>query len=430
MSKLKVYTISLGCPKNLVDTEKILGSIGDICAPISELKMADIVLINTCSFIKDAVEEAIDTILETIEEIKTLDNKPKLIVTGCLVNRYYEELTKEIPEVDLFLEIEKQHKLRDIIARDILKKQNSYKRFISTPPSYAYLKIAEGCNHRCSFCTIPSIRGGLKSFSENSIIDEARYILSTGRKEIVLVAQDVTSYGMDLGDRKKLFNILGRLSKLQGLSWLRLLYLYPKGITRDFLKFLKDITPPFIPYFDVPLQHVCPEILKKMGRPFQVPAEKIIDLIREFFPDAAIRTSFIVGFPGEKDRDFEQLVNFVKNVRFTHVGVFSYSNEEGTLSSKYPDQVPEEIKEQRKQIIMEEQKSVSRDFLKTFKGKKLKILIDKKSDEWPTLYEGRPWFFAPEIDGLTYVSGEGVQPGDMVDVVIQETYDYDLSGII
>ena len=430
MSKSKVYTISLGCPKNLVDTEKILGSIADICAPTPKLDRADIVLINTCSFIKDAVEEAVDTIIEIIEEIKTLDKKPKLIVTGCLVNRYYEELIKEFPEVDLFLKIERQHKLRDIIAKDFLNKQKSYKRFISTPPSYAYLKIAEGCNHKCSFCTIPSIRGGLKSFSEKSIIDEARYILSTGRKEIVLVAQDVTSYGIDLGDRKKLFNILNKLCKLQGLGWLRLLYLYPKGITKDFLKFLKDITPPFVPYFDVPLQHICPEILKKMGRPFQVPPEKIIELIRKFFPDAAIRTSFIVGFPGEKERHFKQLVNFVKDVRFTHVGVFSYSNEDGTASSKYPDQVPEEIKEQRKQIIMKEQKSISRDFLKRFRGKKLKILIDKKSDEWPTLYEGRPWFFAPEIDGVTYLSGEGLHPGDMVDVVIQETYDYDLSGII
>ena len=430
MPKLKVYTISLGCPKNLVDTEKILGSIKDIASPTSKISKADVVLINTCSFIKEAVEEAIDTIIETIEIIKTLDNKPRVIVTGCLVNRYYEELIKELPEIDLFLKIEKQDKLRSILAKECLKKHNTYPRIISTPPSYAYLKIAEGCNHRCSFCTIPKIRGRLKSYPEKNIIEEARYILSTGRKEIVVVAQDVTSYGIDLGDRKKLFNILNELAKLQGLSWIRLLYLYPKGITRDFLKFLKEITPPFIPYFDVPIQHVCPDILKNMGRPFQVPVEDTINLIREFFPKAAIRTSIIVGFPGEKEKHFEQLVNFIYNVKFTHLGVFCYSKEQGTVASKYPDQIPERIKLKRKEIIMDVQKNITRNFLKTFKDKKLKILIDKKSDEWPTLFEGRPWFFAPEIDGLAYVSGQGIQPGDMVEVVIKETYNYDISGII
>ncbi|GAB6888135.1 30S ribosomal protein S12 methylthiotransferase RimO [Desulfothermus okinawensis JCM 13304] len=432
MDKKKLYTISLGCPKNLVDTETMLGSLNHLCVPISSAKDADIILINTCAFIEDATQESIDTIIEIIEEIKNRDNKPVFIVTGCLVNRYYKDLLKELPEVDLFLPIGDQHKLKEIVARYFSKKPltTNMKRIISTPPSYGYLKIAEGCNNRCSFCIIPKIRGPLRSFPQQELIDQAKYILSTGRKEIVVVAQDVTSYGKDLQGKNSLYTLLEGLSKLEDLVWLRLLYLYPKGITEDFLKFLKEITPPFIPYFDIPLQHSHPEILKKMGRPFQVGVEEIVQLIRKYFENAVVRTSFIVGFPGEENEHFHHLVRFVEKMKFHHVGIFSYSAEEGTVAAKYSHHVPEDVKEERKQIIMEIQKTISRNHLKSYKGKRLKILIDKKSSQWPTLYEGRPWFFAPEIDGTFYVSGEKIGPGDMVDVAVQDTYDYDLSGII
>ncbi len=230
------------------------------------------------------------------------------------------------------------------------------KRIISTPPSYGYLKIAEGCNNRCSFCIIPKIRGPLRSFPQQELIDQAKYILSTGRKEIVVVAQDVTSYGKDLQGKNSLYTLLEGLSKLEDLVWLRLLYLYPKGITEDFLKFLKEITPPFIPYFDIPLQHSHPEILKKMGRPFQVGVEEIVQLIRKYFENAVVRTSFIVGFPGEENEHFHHLVRFVEKMKFHHVGIFSYSAEEGTVAAKYSHHVPEDVKEERKQIIMEIQK--------------------------------------------------------------------------
>ncbi len=476
MEKIKLYVVSLGCPKNLVDTEKIIGSLKEIYTLVDSPEEAKLIIINTCAFIKNAVEESIDTILEIAIPAKKKDSPPYIVVTGCLVSRYEKELKKEIPEVDLFLPIANQKELKNIIANIFKETLMSYQnelsamglrpleppkikknknkltenqkkalfnqsflktnpskdsnRFISTPPSYGYVKIAEGCNHACSFCIIPKLRGKLISFSSEEIIKDAKHILSTGRKEIILVAQDLTSYGLDRGEKKAIYRLLEQMAKLKNLFWLRLLYLYPKGITEDFIRFLKGISPPFVPYFDVPMQHSHPEILKKMGRPFRVQGEKIVSLIRKYFEDAAIRTSLIVGFPGEEKRHFDHLVEFVKRTQFTHVGVFTYSREERSKAAMLENQVPEDVKIERKKLLMEIQRDISRNFLKHFEHKKLKILIDKKNIEWPTLYEGRAWFFAPEIDGVVYVSGEDIKPGDIKEVLIEDTYDYDLAGIV
>lgn len=433
MKKIKCYTISLGCPKNLVDTEKFLGTIQDWYIPCDSPEYADVIIINTCAFIKDAVEEAIDTILQIVIPLKNKQNPPYVIVTGCLVERYKDELKKEIPEVDLFVPIKDQVKLPEIIKNTFslnYKILTHTPRLLSTPASYGYLKIAEGCNHRCSFCIIPRLRGRFRSYPIEQLIKEAQLILDSGRKELIVVAQDVTSYGIDLDGQDKFFTLLKRLAVLKGLFWLRFLYLYPKGITDDFLKFLKDLSPPFIPYFDIPFQHSHPDILKNMGRPFNIQGIKLIEKIRKYFPNAAIRTSIIVGFPGEDDNHFSNLIDFIKNAKFQHLGIFEYSNEEESRAYKLAHQVPDYVKKERKEILMEIQKEISKEYLKNYVNKKITLLVDRKSEEWPTLYEARAWFQAPEIDGKTYLSAEGIEAGDILEAEVIEAYDYDLSAIL
>ncbi len=436
MEYIKVYTVSLGCPKNLVDTEKLLGGIGKYYMPVSDPINADLTIINTCAFIQDAVKESIETIFEICESVKDKPSAPFIIVTGCLVERYKDLLSKEIPEVDLFLPIHKQNKLPQIIEKRfniprINYISSSFNRVITTGNSYAYLKISEGCDHRCNFCVIPLLRGRLISIPKDRIIQEAKKIMSLGIKELILIAQDTTAYGKDLGEKDGLKSLIDELcNKLHNIHWLRLLYMYPRGITEGFLSFLKTISPPFVPYFDVPLQHSHPDILKGMGRPFQIQGEKLIEMIKKYFPDAALRTTFIVGFPGEKEYHFKHLVEFIQKIKFTHVGVFSYSPEEESPSSNFADQVPLSIREERRNILMKIQRSISKEFLSNFKGKEMEIIIDKKSDEWPTLFEGRVWFQAPEIDGKTFVSGPGLKEGKLINATILESYDYDLNVLI
>ncbi len=432
MKKIRGYTISLGCPKNLVDTEKFLGKIKDYYIPCDNPEHADVIIINTCAFIKEAVEEAIDTILQTTVSLKNKQKPPYVIVTGCLVERYKKELEKEIPEVDCFVQIKDQDKIPQIIKErfSLDCHISSLQRLFSTPASYGYLKIAEGCDHKCSFCIIPNLRGRFRSYPEDQLVKEAQSILDSGRKELIVVAQDVTSYGIDIGAQHRFFSLLKKLVHLKGLFWLRLLYLYPQGVTEDLLKFLKDISPPFIPYFDIPFQHSHPDILKRMGRPFKTNGLKLIEKIKKYFPDAVFRTSIIVGFPGEEEKHFCNLIEFVKKARFHHMGVFEYSNEEESRAYRFSNQVPDHIKRERKEILMEIQKEISREYLKDFVDKELTLLVDKKSDEWPTLYEARAWFQAPEVDGKTYVSAQDIKPGDVIKAEVIEAYNYDLSAIL
>ncbi len=435
MEKVRIYTISLGCPKNQVDTEWMLGGFGPAFVNAASPEEADVVLVNTCGFIEPAVSESLQVILDTAGILADLDPRPPLVVTGCLVSRYGQDLRAELPEVDLFLEIARQGELlrrvRELLAarggREPLP-DFAPSRLLTTAPGFAYLKIAEGCDNRCRFCTIPSIRGPLASRPEADILDDAKRCLDQGRRELVLIAQDVTAYGRDWG-QKALRGLLERLTPLPGLAWMRLMYLYPAGLDRDLLSFLRELGRPFIPYFDIPLQHAHPDILASMGRPFRRDPRAVVEQVREFFPEAALRTTFIVGYPGETEARFAALESFVREARFMHLGVFPYYPEDGSEAAVLPDQLPDEVKEERRDRIMALQAGISEELLAEFEGRELEVLVDRPHEEWPGLYEGRAWFQAPEVDGITYVSGENVLPGRLVRAVVEEAKTYDLVAL-
>jgi tRNA-2-methylthio-N6-dimethylallyladenosine synthase/ribosomal protein S12 methylthiotransferase len=426
---IRVHTISLGCPKNRVDTEWMLGGLGPGLVHAPEPENAEVILINTCAFIEPAVDESLQVILNTAERIADKKPKPFLVVTGCLVNRYGSELSRELPEVDLFLDIARQkdlsRRVREFLGRGA---PAPFSRLLTTAPGFAYLKIAEGCDNRCRFCTIPSIRGPLVSRPEQEILEEARRCLDQGRSELILVAQDVTAYGRDRG-AGALPALMEKLAGLSGLQWLRLMYLYPAGLSRELLSFLADLGTPFIPYFDIPLQHAHPQILASMGRPFQRDPREVIERIRHFFPQAALRTTFIVGYPGETKAHFQALEDFVRETRFHHLGVFPYYPEDGSAAAKLPDQVSEAVKNRRRDTVMGIQAEISAEILLEQEGRELEILVDRPHEEWPGLFEGRTWFQAPEVDGITYVSGEGVTAGRMVRAVVEEAKTYDLVAL-
>ncbi len=427
---LHIYSISLGCPKNLVDSEHLLGSLGPI-SMVETLPEADLVFINTCGFILPAVQESVQTILSLTEEIQGLPpgKRPFLAVAGCLVGRYLRDgLDREIPEVDLWLDVAELTHWPDLLA-ERLGCASAPGRLLSTGPSYAYLKISDGCNHGCAFCTIPSIRGALRSFEPSALLDEAESLIAQGVKEIVVVGQDVAGYGSERKDKTLPTKLISGLAELPGLARLRLMYLYPAGLTRDFLGFLRDLPPAFLPYFDVPMQHAHPEVLARMGRPFARNPEVIIQRVREFFPAAALRTSLITGYPGENEAQFECLLDFVEQARFQHLGVFAYAAEEGTVAAGLPDQVPESIREERRRAVMALQAEISAELLESYLGRQLDILVDRPHPEWPGLHVGRAWFQAPEVDGVTYISGASVAPGKLLPAEITETHTYDLSAL-
>ncbi len=431
MKKISVYTISLGCPKNQVDTEFLLGSFGINFQNAKTPNNADVVLINTCSFIRPAVDESIAVILDIADEIANLRPRPVLIVTGCLVSRYGTELATELPEVDLFLPIGEQknfaNRLEQIFSLPFGETKN---RLLGTAPGFAYLKIAEGCNNRCRFCVIPEIRGKLVSRLQEEIMQDARFCLQQGRQELVVVAQDVTAYGTDLTGKNHLQLLLKSLVELKDLQWLRLMYLYPAGLTEDLLVFLADLGRPFLPYFDIPLQHSHAEVLKNMGRPFRENPRAVLSRVRRFLPKAALRTSLIVGYPGESEAMFRDLEAFVREAKFTQLGVFPYYAEDGSLAAKMDGQIAEEVKQERLERIMQVQAEVSEEFLHGFEGQKMEVLVDGQHEEWDGLFVGRTWFQAPEVDGITYVSGDGVQSGKIVQAHIEEAKTYDLVSFV
>lgn len=433
---LRIYSHSLGCPKNRVDTERLLGSLGspssgESIVTVAEPEDADLVFINTCAFIGPAVEESVQTIVQMAADLEDLPERPLFAVGGCLPGRYgVAELSKEIPEVDLWLHAADVDVWPAMLADALKLKNPEPGRLLSTGPSYAWLKIGEGCRHRCSFCTIPSIRGAHVSAPANALETEARALLDQGVKEIVLVAQDVTAWGADPADGKgDLRPLLERLLPLPGLERLRLMYLYPAGLSDELLAFLASAGKPFVPYFDMPLQHADSDILGRMGRPFARDPQLVVDRIRRHFPAAALRTTLITGFPGETDANFGKLVEFVERNRFHHLGVFAYEAEEGTPAAAMPDQVPEKLRRARRDEIMDLQRDISEDLLSACEGESLDILVDAPHGEWPGLHIGRAWFQAPEVDGVTYVSGPGVEPGNVVRAEITETGEYDLTAL-
>lgn len=433
---LKVHAVSLGCPKNRVDTERLLGSLGPSVVPAGNPEFADLVLINTCGFIRPAVEESVDAILTVQENIAELDPRPVLAVAGCLVSRYGEELKREMPEVDIWLNTRELHRwpalVREAMAREA---DPDMPRRLSTGPAYAYLKVGEGCSHHCAFCTIPSIRGPHVSFGLETLAMEAEDLVNQGVPELVLVGQDVTAYGSDL--RRELGwdlrSLVERLLPIQGLEWLRLMYLYPAGLTDELLSFLAEAGRPLLPYFDIPLQHAHPDVLQSMGRPFARDPRRVIDRVRNYFDDPALRTSIIVGYPGETDEHFDMLCDFVRETRFTHLGVFAYEAEDGTPAAELPNQVSEGDKESRREELMRIQAEISEENLQRYVGETMEVLVEAPHEDWPGLYTGRAWFQAPEVDGVVYVSaepGDVFLPGRIVQAEIQEAKTYDLVALI
>jgi tRNA-2-methylthio-N6-dimethylallyladenosine synthase/ribosomal protein S12 methylthiotransferase len=344
--------------------------------------------VNTCGFIQPAVEESVGTILDLAAQIAELPAKsrPKLVVAGCLVARYGDELKAELPEVDFWTLPARLDAWPEEVAALLERAPTPAGRRLSTPPSYAYLKIGEGCNHRCAYCTIPSIRGRLRSEPTDALVEEAKRLLAQGPPELVLVAQDLTAYGRDFEPSLRpdaLIRLLDKLLPLDGLQWLRLLYLYPTGVTKELLRFLQGAGPRFLPYFDIPFQHTHPSALKAMGRPKSMEAERILDLVREHFPHAALRTSFIVGHPGETEEQFQSLVKFVESQRLQHVGVFPFYQEEGTVSATLKKQVGKKKKEARRDELMGIQAEISAELLAELVGETMPVLVDQASPEWP-----------------------------------------------
>lgn len=430
---LKIYSISLGCPKNRVDTERALGSLGAV-RTVEHLGRADLIFINTCGFIQPAVEEAVRTVLEAIRHRESLKRRPLLVVAGCLVGRYGESaLAPDLPEVDLWLNNRDLESWPGVILKALRRTpEPAPGRLVSTGPAYAWLKISEGCGNACSFCTIPFIRGVRRSAPARMLLEEARVLLDGGIRELVLVAQDVTAWRADSGEGRDLVFLLEQLLPLAGLARLRLLYLYPAGLTPRFLDFMRETASaegPLVPYFDIPLQHAHPEILKKMGRPFAADPRRTVDAVRGKLPRAALRTSLIAGFPGETEENFAALRDFVVRTRFDHLGVFAYHAEEGTRAAALPGQLPQKVKEARRDELMRLQKDISARKTAELVGSRMAVLVDAENPEWPGLHTGRIWSQAPEIDGVTYVSGPGVAPGALVEAEIVEAGDYDLSAL-
>ena len=440
----KLYVVSLGCPKNLVDSELMLGLLEEggysVCEDPEE---ADLLLVNTCGFIQSAVEEGIDAILE-LAQLKQERPDTLLAVCGCMVQRYGEELKKEFPEVDLFVGTEGFQDivslLRDFkagknlplyLAKPTFLMHSGMPRRISTPSHRAYLKVTEGCSNRCSYCLIPSLRGDLRSRPLDDLIAEARLLEKGGVKELTLVAQDLTAYGYDHGaGTPRLTDLLSGLLEGCGIPWIRMLYLYPARIDDTLLSLVKE-NERILPYFDIPLQHVSSHILQAMNRPGGGGSSvDLIDRIRAKLPEAAIRTTFIVGFPGERDEDVAELEDFIRTCRLDHVGVFSYSNEEGCAAAGLTGHCSEEVKEERRKLLMEEQARVSLSKNAAKVGTVCEVLVEGMSSETDLLLEGRTRFQAPEIDGGVYIASGICNPGDFVRVRITEAHPYDLVGEI
>ena len=441
--KEKVSLVSLGCPKNLVDAEVMLGYLSrDDYEVTTDEKQADIIIVNTCSFIKEAKQESIDTILDLADR-KHDARCHLLIVTGCLPQRYQEELVKELPEVDIFIGTGDYPRIAEIIAeKRTTSEQLCYTgdpnfvyndelpRLQSSPHYTAYLKIAEGCSNNCAYCVIPSLRGAMRSRPLASLLAEAGQLVANGVKELNLIAQDITAYGKDLPDAPTLEGLITELAKMEGLVWIRLLYAYPDGVTDSLITLIKN-EPKVCKYLDLPIQHISDPILKRMKRRSgEEDIRTLIGKLRREIPDIAIRTSLIVGFPGETTEDFKKLLQFVEETRFDRLGVFCYSREEGTPAADMPDQVSERIKRERHKKLMRTQARVSFKHNRTLVDSEEEVLVEGYSEETELLLKGRSSRQAPDVDGLVYITAGNANVGDIVRLKITDSSDYDLIGEI
>ena len=453
---MKVGFVSLGCSKNLIDTEVTIGKFKEHKFEIvNNPKEAEIIVINTCGFIESAKEEAISTILEMAEYKKK--RCKFLIVMGCLVQRYYEDLVKALPEVDLFLKIEDYNKMWDKIEELFAKKNSSQiglcqkapspvalkkisklpmfeereylQRTISTGENFAYLKIGEGCSNMCTYCAIPYIRGLFISRPMEDILEEAKTIAKQGIKELIIIAQDTTKYGVDLYGKSKLAELLQKLCKIDGIHWIRFLYSYPEGITDELIQVVKN-EEKIAKYFDIPIQHISNDVLKKMNRKTSKEnIEKLLKKIRKEIPEVALRTSLIVGFPGETKVQFEELYEFVEKAKFDKLGVFEYSKEEETPAATMPNQVHHMTKKSRFNKIMSLQQEISREKMKNKIGTIQEVIIETKSFD-KKYYIGRTKSDVPDIDGVIYIKNKELQLNTFVKCKIVDYKEYDLVGEI
>lgn len=433
---MNVGFVSLGCSKNLVDTEMMIGLFkNNNFKIVNNPKEAEIIVINTCGFIEPAKQEAINTILE-MSEYKNKKCK-YLIVMGCLVERYKKDLQKLLPEVDLFLSIKEYEKAWDEISKLInIPEEGKYtnmeylEREISTGNNMAYLKIAEGCSNRCTYCAIPAIRGPFESRKIEDVLEEAEQLAKKGVKELVVIAQDTTKYGIDLYGKPRLAELLEKLCKIEGFKWIRFLYAYPETITDELIDVVKN-NEKICNYFDIPIQHISNPVLKKMNRKSNEESIKeLIKKIKKEIPNVIIRTSLIVGFPGETQEDFEKLCEFVKTAKFDRMGAFTYSKEDGTPAERLPNQIHGNTKKARYNKIMKIQKEISDQKGKEKIGKTYEVLVENKSFDGKYLV-GRTYMDVPDEDGVVYIeSSDTSLIGKFIKVKITDYSDYDLVGKI
>lgn len=432
----RIGLISLGCPKNLIDSEAMLGQLVEKGYSIaSDPSDSEIIIVNTCGFIEPAKKESIETILQAAE-YKTKDPDKKLIVAGCLVQRYGKELKKEIPEVDHFVTLNDVERIVEACGTEFDERldeqpadyiyDGKVRRIITTPGSYAYLKIAEGCDHVCSFCAIPSMRGKYRSRTIASICAEAQDLAQQGIKELVLISQDSTIYGWDLGLKEGLAVLVRELAKTDGIDWIRVMYSYPTSLRKSFLEAMAEV-PKICNYIDMPLQHASGAVLARMQRGGNSDQyRRMIDNMRKTVPEIAIRTTLIAGYPGETDEDFKQLYDFVKDVEFERLGVFTYSDEEGTAGYEHQPKVLRKVAVRRRRELMSLQSAISKKHNRAMIGKNAKVLIDKVETNSGI---GRLYSQAPDIDGVVKIKGmSNLVPGEFVDVVITGAGEYDLNA--
>jgi len=426
---MKICLITLGCPKNMVDSEYLQGSLAN--APvefISQAEEAEVIIINTCGFIQSAKEEAIDTILEAAQ-LKKTGNCRQLLVTGCLVNRYPDDLVRQMPEVDGFYSSRDLPGMIRQISEKLAVPCQMPRRALLTPPHYAYLKIAEGCDNRCSYCAIPIIRGPQKSRPVDEVVAEARALAENGARELILIAQDITHYGADFQHPDALPQLIRNLVQIDALKWLRLMYAHPAHVTDELIDLIGS-EPKICKYLDLPIQHISDKLLQRMGRKVNRPQiEVLIQKLRDRIPEIALRTSVIVGFPGETEDDFNELVGFITGVRFERLGAFTYSAEEGTAAFRYKNRVDAAIQQARLETIMEIQTDISLDRNLALVGSKIEGLID----EWDASvgqFIARSQWDAPEVDNLVWLTSPDVSIGEFREITVNQAFEFDLIGSV
>ncbi|PID29653.1 MAG: 30S ribosomal protein S12 methylthiotransferase RimO [Candidatus Cloacimonadota bacterium] len=416
------YIESLGCPKNLADSEifKYLAIKANI-TPVSNPEKAELIIVNTCGFIESAKEEAVNTILE-MAELKETGACKNLTATGCFVRRYMKNLIEEIPEVDHWIDLKDFKKFAELMNL----KQEKFKRELMTPDYFAYIRISDGCNNRCSYCAIPGIRGKLDSVPLENLLEEAKYLADKGVKELIVTAQDTANYGYDINGKSQLPELLEKLNEIKGFEWIRVLYLHPAHLTEKIVDKMAELNK-VIPYFDIPLQHINNDLLKSMNR--HTNKEHILNIlnyIRKTLPEAVIRTTFIVGYPGESFAKYKELRDFIKIAKFEKLGVFAYSPEEGTPAYEFPKQVSRKTAQKRCDELMSIQQEISENYLTGLIGKKIPVIIERKSESEDFSWEGRSIFDAPEIDGIVYVISGNYCIGDIVKLSVTDAWEYDL----